>query len=194
MRQFFCILCQGLIYKSETIFCKNCLSNLTKIKVKKRKFKEPIDHYYLLPWTKENDFLCRTLIYSLKKKPMSHFLTLASLFHSLKIFETKPILACPISSKSGPDHARSFSLALEKLFGCLGVLPIRVQKDGRPQKYKKTRNERFSIVNNQVKDVGNWIFIDDVFVTGATCYKVSENIGTRPRVVLTLLYREKEQQ
>lgn len=117
-------------------------------------------------------------------------MTLASLFSSLEVFENGP-LVCPVSNRKGFDHAKSLSMAFWKLFEVSRVLPVRLN-NGEPQKYKKTRGERLGLVNSKVKEAGNWVFVDDVFVTGATCYKISETMGSKPKVVLTLLYKEKE--
>ena len=189
MRQFFCVLCDGFIYKKDTIFCDVCTFKINKTKFKKRKDKLS-NHYYLFSWSKENDFFCRTLAYSLKNQPSSHFILLASLFAPVRGF-LDSLLVCPDSAKKGPNHAESLSLALKGLFSSSGVLPVKALKNG-SQKYKRTRNERFKTVQTFVESVGNWIFVDDVFVTGATCYKISEKLGTKPKLIVTLIYREKE--
>ena len=97
------------------------------------------------------------------------------------------------------NHAQSLSFALVKLYGTKRVLCVSALSTGF-QKRKKSRKERYEYQDNfsspleskDTKEARSWIFVDDVFVTGATCYKVSRRIGSCPKGVLSLFYKEME--
>jgi predicted amidophosphoribosyltransferase len=189
VRQFFCLLCHAFIYENESIFCDHCSDQISKIKVKKRSHDQS-EHFYLFSWSQKNDLFCRSLVYSLKRRPLSHFLFLASLFSQVKD-RLKYDLICPVGGSKGPDHAQSFALALMKLFGAKSVIPLKPGFSNQ-QKLKRTRFERLAPLDCKFLPRGDWLFVDDVFVTGATCYKISEQVKARPSVILSLFYKEKE--
>jgi|GEM_PF-2494513 len=219
MRQYFCLLCEGLVFKKNRIMCSSCFNRFKSSKVRKRQEKG-INHYYLFSWSKKNDFFYRRLVYFLKNKSEDYFIQLAELFSYDKDPDLRKLLVssnvveyvCPKSSdhKSQSDtrnkahnstynHAQSLSKALVKLYGSKRVLCMSALNTGF-QKRKKSRKERYefqdsfysSLESESTKEASSWIFVDDVFVTGATCYKVSRQKGSSPQGVLSLFYREKE--
>ena len=189
MRQFFCILCESFIYQKDEIFCSYCFSKIKKENIKVREDRG-FKHIYLFSWSTKNDSLCRKIVYSLKKKPSEHFDQLTPLFAPYVGILDWPLI-CPKSKIGCLNHAESMAQSFKKLFSFSGVSTIETPLSGF-QKRKKTRFERFQELKSTVMASGNWVFVDDVFVTGATCYKIAEQVGTRPKLALTLFYKEKE--
>ncbi len=212
MRQYFCLLCEGLIFKKNKIICTNCFDRFKRVGVHKRQ-ENGVNHYYLFSWSNKNDLFYRKLVYFLKDKSEEYFIQLAELFSFDKDLGLKKLLEssnikeyiCPKSSvlksqNKTSNHAQSLSKALVKLYGYKCVLCVSALNTGF-QKRKKSRKERYDIQDSffcttlkskSSKEANSWIFVDDVFVTGATCYKVSRQIGLSPKGVLSLFYREKE--
>ena len=182
-------ICDSFIFEKDTIFCSYCSSNIKKAQLKIR-LKEGVFHYFLFNWSVQNDLFCRTLVYGLKRKKMTHFSELAASFNLKKLIKNN-ILVCPSKDHKVSDHAASFSYALEKLFGCRGVLRVGGLGDC-PQKQKKTRSERLKGAESLSTPIGDWLFVDDVFVTGGTCYKISGFMGSKPKAIITLFYKELE--
>jgi len=190
MRQFFCILCDCLIFKRNTIFCTFCRLNLNEKELQFR-VDNGVPHYYLYSWSIQTDGFCRKLAYSLKNKPSSHFIDLSVKFSD--IFEPgNNRLVVPAGVKNKLNHSKSFAEILMKLYPFKGVLSVKTGSKG-SQKLKKSRQERFDSLSGVFSgSQGDWVFVDDVFVTGATCYKIAQKLRSKPSLILTLFYKEKE--
>lgn len=198
MRQFFCILCDAPFFKKNSLFCDHCLHSFIKHQGLKLRFDKGVPHHYLFSWSKKNDSLCRRLAYFLKRKPSTHFLELASIMNLPKKCLLSETLVVPRAHESKRlNHAQSLAEALMKLYSFQSVISLYTRQIG-PQKRKKSRKERLEgpeeseILSGVLVEKGEWVFVDDVLVTGATCYKISRRLGSKPGQIITLFYKEKE--
>ena len=192
MRQFFCILCSWFVFEKSSLLCKFCESKLCHLIAEpKMRMQGSVEHHYIFNWNSQNDLLCRRLIYYLKEKPESFFNMFAIRYKYLNLID-KTVFACPHSNRK-MNHAQSLSQAISKLFKGSSVYEVETVIDtDMPQKRLK-RKERMEKLKRKIypsAPISNWVFVDDVLVTGSTYYTLYESIGRKPQVILTLFYKE----
>lgn len=191
MRQIFCIVCDALNFK-KGLLCKFCDDKVSlRAAPYSLRLEGDVKHYYLFEWTKESDHFCRRLAYFLKNRPQLDFKEWSFYLPShLKSVRPRIAVVPAASSRAKFNHAQEFAKSLEKLLSLSCVLEI--EGGFTPQKCK-TRGERlteWSLPRNSgIKLDENWVFIDDVFVTGGTYNRVRAEVGTTPEIILTLFYK-----
>lgn len=157
-----------------------------------KRFHEGVPHYYLFEWSEESDHFCKRVAYFLKNKEPGYFREWVSYFGSeIEDSAVSALLAPKSTSRHKLNHAHSLSLELQKLFIYSSVIEVELLDKG-PQK-RKTKKERllkdcYSRPENHLLD-SNWVFVDDVFVTGGTYERVKESVGSNPEFIVTLFYR-----
>ncbi len=197
MRQFFCIVCEWLILSKDRNqqLCSQCLGKVKSKEtlVHRRFHEEGVPHYFLFEWGEESDYFCKRVVYFLKNKSERYFRSWAQHFGAeMQNREVSGILV-PQSGEAGDNHALSFAQNLQKLYPNSCVIEVELSGDG-PQK-RKTRKERRSFkrcvvsqLSSDLKD-SNWVFVDDVFVTGSTYETIRCEMGAPPKSIVTLFYR-----
>ena len=192
MRQFFCILCSWIITENESIFCNFCERKLEAlIKQPKARMQGKVKHYYLFKWGSSNDQLCRRLIYHLKEKPEAFFRFFGKRYNHLKLLD-KTVFICPFSKRK-MNHAKSFASTLMKLYLDSSVYEVEAASEAiQPQKRLK-RKDRLQKLKGKIYPslpISNWVFVDDVLVTGSTYYSIYESVGRKPQALFTIFYKE----
>ena len=176
-----CSFCQDKVYKR-------------KEQVSFRWADHQVPHFYIFKWDEKSDLFCRSLAYFLKQKPTRFFNEWARLF-SVKMKNNYSLALVPQSSSpKSLNHAVSLGQVFLKLDYISSVYEVDVRGGSEvPQKQKDKENR----LKSEKRDFGalkyrkNWIFVDDVFVTGGTFKAVSESMFTKPRAVFTLFYKPK---
>lgn len=153
-----------------------------------------VKHYYLLEWNKNSDLACRSLIYFLKNKPPVFFTDLGKHFkHDFAKLRQGAAVIPSCSDQSKVNHADSLAQALMKLNLVSGVLKVGMIKESSiDQQKRKTKLERLKSNKVDLKGFGyakDWIFVDDVLVSGGTFKSIFESMFTKPQAIFTLLYK-----
>ena len=192
MRQIFCFLCSSLIIEKNSLFCRFCKSKLNPfIKKPKSRMQGSVRHHYLFSWNSQNDLLCRSIVYFLKEKPETFFSYFSKNYKYLKLLN-KTAFICPHSNRR-INHAKSLAESFSKLFESSSVYEVEsVTDDSSPQKTLKKR-ERMERLKRKIypsQPISEWVFVDDVLVTGSTYYTLYESIGRKPQAIFTLFYKE----
>jgi len=177
------------------MLCKFCESKIFGEHFELQKRDEGgVPHYYILKWDKDSDLACRSMIYFLKNKPRVFFERLAHHFKSLNVQIYKgPAVVPPSSNPSKINHAKSLAEAYMKQKTVSGVLTVGLVKEGgviqqkRKSKIQRLRSNKMNV--GAFKHAKNWIFVDDVFVSGGTFKSVSESMFTKPQAIFTLIYK-----
>ena len=157
-----------------------------------RRLHEGVPHYYLFEWNEDSDHFCKRAAYFLKNKGPGYFKEWLSYFGSeVENKAISAILAPKSASEQRVNHAQSLSVSLQKLFPYSCVIEVEVGGEG--QQKRKTRKERLaksssSGFGNHLLD-SQWVFADDVFVTGGTYERVKAQVGSEPECIVTLFYR-----
>ncbi len=190
MGKFFCIICDILKFRKNVIctYCQNKVESRRKTYF--LRYEEKIPHYYLFQWNLETDFFCRKLAYFLKHQEAEKFHQWTSLFPAkINSIEPRRAFVPKSSSKGALNHAKEFALSLKNPLELRSVVEI---GESLGAQKRKTRIERLKVKRSFKKKIlldCQWVFIDDVFVTGATYHRVRSEIKSLPEMIITLFYR-----
>ncbi len=190
MRKFFCIICDVIKFRKNMIcgYCENKIGSRKKAYF--LRYEEKVPHYYLFEWNLETDFFCRKLVCFLKHQKVDKFKEWTYLFPSQISFIGSRVAFVPKSSSQKTlNHAKELALSLKKLLNLKSILEI--DETFEAQK-KKTRINRLKVKKNFKKKIRldyQWVFIDDVFVTGATYGRIKSEIENLPEMIVTLFYK-----
>ena len=177
------------------MFCSHCADQLLKtdLSIKKRLESGSTPHYYLFEWNDDSDLAAKSILYFLKHKPSHHFMELIESVPRAFPFKGVKAVVPPSSSKGRHNHAKSLSEALMKQKAVSSVFEVEVKEGAlnSPQKLKSKEQRMSSNVLdlNKVSSIKNWVFVDDVFVSGGTFKSISESIFTKPEAIFTLFYK-----
>lgn len=194
MLQFFCVVCDSFKKNYKEALCSFCQKKVEeKIPLIHKRYQNGRPHYYLFRWSKESEHFCRRLIYFLKNSPEGHFGEWAKFFYHLQVDTGGEQAITPKSSKTlKNNHGASFAKALMKQNIFLSVLEVDVGNKGGKEQKQKTRKERRQRLEQRQKSFNlkeNWIFVDDILVTGSTYDICAKACGKEAKALITLFYR-----
>lgn len=192
MIQFFCVVCLAPKLKLNTSLCGFCQNKVDeRVKSFHMRMEGDVPHYYLFSWDKRSKVFCKSLIYFLKNKPEVFFSEWAALLD--ESFLEVPLILVPSSDPlKGFNHAKSFAESLVKPKSLSCVIEVGLKAfDAVDQKLKS----RFERLRSNKVDLSrfagnkNWIFVDDILVSGGTYKKVLESMRVKPKAIFTLFYK-----
>jgi len=131
------------------------------------------------------------MIYFLKNKRSKFFTEFIDRLTLKNKWGTAIVPSC--SDPGDVNHAKSLALVLMKQNHVSRVLEAGVKRGVQVgQQKQKTKEDRLK--SNTVDLSGfryrkNWIFVDDVLVSGGTFKAISESMFTKPKAVFTLFYK-----
>jgi predicted amidophosphoribosyltransferase len=197
MLYLFCAVCGApRFHESPSVtLCHHCFKKYEeRLPQYYTRDEDGVEHIYLLRWDSDTDIFCKSLVYVLKNKDSSHFAPFLQNLTPFLCQDPYRLAVVPAgSSKWRKNHATEFASCLEKLLSINCVIEMRRDK-GAPQK-SKTRFERLQSSCTDMRKSffdSEWVFVDDVFVTGGTYKKALRFAGKKPEAIFTLIYKPLE--